>query len=75
MSEYAYDRGAILLVAYRVIGYAAKIIPCFHSDIRFASLDEIGGFQFAPADLPLIAEIKQKSTTKRKETAIFFIDY
>lgn len=58
-SEYSYDRGMILLMAYRVISYSAKIIPKFHSDVRFASAIEIDAFAFAPADLPLIATLKQ----------------
>ena len=59
-SEYTYDGGAIRLVAYRVISYAAKITPRFHSDTRFVSAAEIDRFTFAPADLPLIAKIKHE---------------
>jgi mutator protein MutT len=59
-SEYTYERGTILLVAYRVLAFSGAMVATFHSDTRLVGLDEIDRFSFAPADVPLIATIKRE---------------
>jgi 8-oxo-dGTP diphosphatase len=59
-SEYAYEKGTILLVAYHVWWSGGSLVPTFHSDVRFVSADELWTFRFAPADVPLIARIRNE---------------
>ncbi|HWR28613.1 MAG TPA: (deoxy)nucleoside triphosphate pyrophosphohydrolase [Negativicutes bacterium] len=59
-SIYEYDTGEIELMAYfaRIVG--GGITLCVHAAARWARVDELAEFDFAPADLPIVA-VLQKS--------------
>ena len=44
---------AIELVAYRVWHRDGKSAPTFHSVVRFVARNNLGEYEFAPADVPL----------------------
>lgn len=56
-STYKYDRGTIELLAYRVIWVSGEIQLLDHDEIKWIGAGELGRYEFAPADVPLIEEI------------------
>lgn len=58
-SIYDYGHCLIRLLLYRVYWKDGVIESKAHDDFRWASLDELGDFGFAPADIPLIEKIRR----------------
>ena len=52
-SPYKYERGEILLMAYRV-SWSGEMNPTAHDEIAWVPANEINNYDLAPADIPLI---------------------
>lgn len=57
-SHYEYDTGEIELMAYFASISGGGIELCVHADSRWVTADELAGFDFAPADLPIVAVLQ-----------------
>ena len=55
-----YDHISIRLIAYMVEWNAGEIHPVAHEEISWASADDLDTYSFAPADIPLINQIRRK---------------
>ena len=56
-SVYEYGHGAIELLAYRTKWLNGALVPTFHARVLFVGPEELQDYSFAPADVPLIAQI------------------
>jgi 8-oxo-dGTP diphosphatase len=57
-SIYRYEHGEIRLLAYFCRWISGDFTLHVHSRIEWAGKDELGGFDFAPADVPLVEKLK-----------------
>ena len=62
-SIYKYDHGSIELLAYRTSWTGGALAPTFHSRVLFVEPGELRNYNFAPADVPLIAQIVSEWAT------------
>ncbi|MBX4150736.1 NUDIX domain-containing protein [Paenibacillus lautus] len=59
-SVYPYSQGIIRLMAYRVKKIKGEIQPTVHDEVRWVSRNELDQFDFLPADIPLIAILRER---------------
>ena len=59
-SIYQYDIGTIRLLAYKARWVAGEFKLTEHSQIKWVGPDELGIFDFAPADIPLVKKLKNE---------------
>ncbi len=57
-SVYHYEHGAVRLLAYRVDWTAGELTLLDHHDCRWVSFDELGNYDFVPADLPFVQKLR-----------------
>ncbi|WP_049765271.1 NUDIX hydrolase [Alkaliphilus metalliredigens] len=59
-SIYKYTAGEIKLLAYfcRMVSGIVKL--SVHGDVKWVTVNELGGFDFAPADISLIKRLKEE---------------
>ncbi len=58
-SIFAYESGEIELMAYYARVAGGDLQLCVHDDARWVFPEELGKFDFAPADLPIVAAISR----------------
>ena len=58
-SLYEYEHGAIRLKAYITDWLGGEFRPTAHRDYRWVSISDLAAFDFAPADIPLVAKLKE----------------
>jgi 8-oxo-dGTP diphosphatase len=58
-SVYDYADGTIKLRAYWAEWLSGSLTPLVHQDLKWVSLTEMENYQFPPADLPIIAKLKE----------------
>lgn len=56
-SCYQYEHASIRLLAFLVYWDTGELAPKVHDEIRWASLDELEHFDFAPADIPFVKKL------------------
>ncbi len=56
-SVYNYEHGKIELLAYFVRREAGNLIPYSHDAIEWALPTELHGYDFAPADIPIVEKL------------------
>jgi len=59
-SVYHYDHGSIQLLAYWVHWKGGELVPMAHDEFQWVPFSELGNFDFAPADLPIVKKLKEK---------------
>lgn len=55
-------RGPIRLVAYRCTHVSGEVTLQDHDAVRYVHPDEFGQYEFAPADVPLLAPISERAS-------------
>jgi 8-oxo-dGTP diphosphatase len=58
-SIYHYDHLSIELLAYRTFWEGGSISLKDHDDIAWVSLEQIGEYDFAPADIPFVDKLRR----------------
>ena len=58
-SIFAYESGEIELMAYYARVAGGDLQLCVHADARWVFPEELGKYDFAPADLPIVAAISR----------------
>ena len=58
-SVYHYGHGSIQLLAYRTFWKSGVISPKDHDDFRWVSQDELKNYDFAPADIPFVEQLRR----------------
>jgi 8-oxo-dGTP diphosphatase len=58
-SVYEYEDGTIKLMAYWAEWLGGSLTPFVHQELKWVSLTEMENFQFPPADLPIVARLKE----------------
>ena len=66
-STYRYAHGAIQLLCYWVEHLSGDFKPTVHDEIAWVELSELSSYEFAPADIPVVAELVKKFTDTRGE--------
>jgi 8-oxo-dGTP diphosphatase len=56
-SCYHYEHGSIRLLAFQAYWDAGDFDPKVHDEIRWASLEELEHYDFAPADIPFVKKL------------------
>ena len=56
-SKYKYSENEIELISFIVSVEEYNINPLFHNQIKWVKISEIGEYDFAPADIPIINKI------------------
>ena len=56
-SEYEYDHIHIRLKFFRTEWIGGDIYPTEHDEVAFVSLEEMGTYDFAPADIPFVNKL------------------
>ena len=57
-NKHKYPQGIFELLAYRVKHISGEIVMNDHDDIKWVTADEMSNFEFPPADIPIIKELK-----------------
>jgi 8-oxo-dGTP diphosphatase len=57
-SIYDYSNGTIRLMAFRCQWLSGELTLRVHSEIAWVNSDELGTYDFAPADIPLVGKLK-----------------
>lgn len=57
-STYNYAQGAIRLLAYRCQWVSGVMEASVHMDYKWVTANELGHYVFAPADIPLVDQLK-----------------
>ncbi len=57
-STYTYPHGRIELVAYRVSHLSGEFVLNDHEEIRWVAPAEMGEYDFAPADIPIVQRLQ-----------------
>ena len=55
-------RGPLTLVAYRCTIESGELTLTDHDAVRYVHPDEFGEYEFAPADVPLLAAISERAS-------------
>ena len=58
-SIYHYDHISIELMAFRVFWNSGQIHANDHADYRWIRIDELGDYEFAPADMPFVDKLRR----------------
>lgn len=58
-SVYNYESGQIELLAYFISYQFGELVMRAHDEIKWVGMDNMDGFDFAPADMPLVAQLKK----------------
>ncbi|MFT5725903.1 MAG: 8-oxo-dGTP diphosphatase [Desulforhopalus sp.] len=56
-SDYEYDHITIRLKFYRTKWVKGTLNPVVHDEIAFVGIEELGNYDFAPADIPFVHKI------------------
>ena len=56
-SLYRYETGEIRLLGYKAKWVAGDIRVTVHSEIRWIGQDELGDYDYAPADMPFVEKL------------------
>jgi 8-oxo-dGTP diphosphatase len=56
-SCYRYEHASIRLLAFLAYWDTGVLAPMVHDEIRWASLDELEHYDFAPADIPFVKKL------------------
>ena len=59
-SVYHYDHISIRLLAYRTFWNTGEIKIKAHQSIEWVDINQIGQFDFAPADIPFVEKIRRR---------------
>jgi len=57
---YHYNHISIRLLAYQISWESGSMLPVAHDEIAWSDYENLDSFDFAPADIPIISEIKKK---------------
>ena len=57
-NKHKYPHGYFELKAYRVKYISGEIVLNDHDDFKWVTVDEMDNFEFPPADIPIIKELK-----------------
>ena len=57
-NKHKYPHGYFELIAYRVKYISGEIVLNDHDDFKWVTVDEMDNFEFPPADIPIIKELK-----------------
>ncbi|MUT65720.1 8-oxo-dGTP diphosphatase MutT [Paenibacillus sp. NEAU-GSW1] len=57
VNEHDYGSVKIRLIAYKATYVSGEIVLVDHDAYRWVSKDELGGFVFAPADIPFVEKL------------------
>jgi 8-oxo-dGTP diphosphatase len=58
-SVYHYEHGTIRLLAYFVDWTGGEMSLTDHQDCKWVSFDDLENYEFAPADVPLVQELRR----------------
>jgi 8-oxo-dGTP diphosphatase len=58
-SLYAYDNGEIELMAYFARISGGELRLCVHANARWVTAEDLSGFDFAPADIPIVSVLQE----------------
>jgi 8-oxo-dGTP diphosphatase len=56
-SIYDYSHGEIELLAFFVEWISGSMAPAVHDEIRWVTQEELGNYDFAPADIPIVDKL------------------
>lgn len=56
-SIYHYEHGSIMLLAYFTSWKSGEISPAVHDDISWVTPEQLGNYDFAPADIPIVNKL------------------
>ena len=57
-NKHKYPHGYFELIAYRVKYISGEIVLNDHDDFKWVTIDEMDSYEFPPADIPIIKELK-----------------
>ena len=57
-NKHKYPHGIFELLAYRVKHISGEMVLNDHEEIKWVTADEMSNYEFPPADLPIIKELK-----------------
>ena len=57
-SIFRYDFGVVKILFYRVFWNGEDIISKDHQAVKWASMDQLSQYDFAPADIPFVEKLK-----------------
>jgi len=57
-SVYHYEHGSIRLLGYLVDWIGGEMSPIDHQDCKWVPLDDLGRYEFVPADLPFVRKLQ-----------------
>ena len=57
-NKHKYPHGIFELLAYRVKHVSGEMVLNDHEEIKWVTADEMSSFEFPPADIPIIKELK-----------------
>ncbi|MCF7846687.1 MAG: 8-oxo-dGTP diphosphatase MutT [Candidatus Gracilibacteria bacterium] len=70
-SIFAYPEKTVRLLAFLVKDFTGKIsLTDEHDDFRWIGLDELNGFDFAPADQPIVEKLKSSKAEKLRSREV-----
>ena len=61
-STYRYEHGTIKLLAFQTSWIDGQFMLNAHADFRWVSPSQLGDFDFAEADIPLVEKVQQSET-------------
>lgn len=67
VSEHPYSHGVIQLVAVACRLVSGEPFPVEHSELRWLSVEELDTVVWAPADVPLLAAVRDALTPRRSD--------
>jgi len=56
-SIYRYDFGTVRILFYRAFWDGKPIVSKDHQEVQWVSLDQLDGYDFAPADIPFVEKL------------------
>lgn len=65
-SVYTYESGTIELLAYWAVTDDTNLRPMVHDEYQWVRPEELEQFDFAPADIEFVHQLKYKSLTKNR---------
>lgn len=63
-SVFQYEGGAIRLMSYRIRRTSGEITPTVHEEVCFVHINELDKFDFLPADIPIIEQLRKLKDKK-----------
>lgn len=63
LGEFPYKRStlSLMLRVYYLSDIKGELIPVDHSEVRWVAISELAGYEFSPADIPVVTFLQENS--------------